>query len=205
VSKLSSRLKEREEQLSEAQDCYSKLDAIYQAEKADIATALSSKVGTICPCTHAWHIRSTDIPHVCTAALSSKMPYQCPCTQALLCAYSKFSTLRMHKRLKDQQPASRCMHSCNSCASLGIAMNLCLNVRSDVQENELKAVHAREQAQHEQQIKQLTTKVEEAEALREQQVRKLEAEVRKQQSRSLQDTQKLQAEVSSPSFWRAWG
>ena len=61
VSKLSSRLKEREEQLSEAQDCYSKLDAIYQAEKADIATALSSKVITICPCSHAWHLRSTDI------------------------------------------------------------------------------------------------------------------------------------------------
>ena len=53
MSKLSSRLKERDEQLSEAQDCYSKLDAIYQAEKADIATALSSKVSTICPCTHA--------------------------------------------------------------------------------------------------------------------------------------------------------
>lgn len=62
VSKLSSRLKEREEQLSEAQDCYSKLDAIYQAEKADVAHALSSKVGTFCPCTHAWHLRSTDIP-----------------------------------------------------------------------------------------------------------------------------------------------
>ena len=79
----------------------------------------------------------------------------------------------------------------------------CLNVRSDVQENELKAVHAREQAQREQQIKQLTTKVEEVEVLREQQVRKLKAEVQKQQSRSLQDTQKLQAEVSSISFWHA--
>ncbi len=79
----------------------------------------------------------------------------------------------------------------------------CLNVRSNVQENELKVVHARKQAQHEQLIKQLTTKVEEAEVLREQQVRKLEAEVRKQQSRSLQDTQKLQAEVSSPSLWHA--
>ncbi len=44
MAKLSSRLKEREEQLSEAQDCYSKLDAIYQAEKADSSAALSSKV-----------------------------------------------------------------------------------------------------------------------------------------------------------------
>ncbi len=46
VAKLSARLKEREEQLSEAQDCYSKLDALYQAEKADNSAALSSKV---CP------------------------------------------------------------------------------------------------------------------------------------------------------------
>ena len=44
VGKLSTRLKEREEQLSEAQDCYSKLDALYQAERADNSAALSSKV-----------------------------------------------------------------------------------------------------------------------------------------------------------------
>lgn len=44
VAKLSARMKEREEQLSEAQDCYSKLDAIYQAERADNSAALSSKV-----------------------------------------------------------------------------------------------------------------------------------------------------------------
>ena len=46
MAKLSARLKEREEQLSEAQDCYSKLDALYQAEKADNSAAHSSKV---CP------------------------------------------------------------------------------------------------------------------------------------------------------------
>ncbi len=46
MAKLSARLKEREEQLSEAQDCYSKLAAIYQAESADNSAALSSKV---CP------------------------------------------------------------------------------------------------------------------------------------------------------------
>ena len=44
MAKLTARLKEREQQLSEAQDCYSKLDALYQAEKADNSAARSSKV-----------------------------------------------------------------------------------------------------------------------------------------------------------------
>lgn len=48
VAKLSARLKEREEQLSEAQDCYAKLESLHQAEKADsattLATALAAKV-----------------------------------------------------------------------------------------------------------------------------------------------------------------
>ena len=41
---LSARLAEREGQLSEAEDCYRKLDDLYQAEKSDHAAALASKV-----------------------------------------------------------------------------------------------------------------------------------------------------------------
>ena len=48
VAKLSARLKEHEEQLLEAQDCYDKLESLHQAEKADsattLATALAAKV-----------------------------------------------------------------------------------------------------------------------------------------------------------------
>lgn len=44
VVRLSARLAEREEQLSEAEDCYRKLDDFYQAEKSDHAAALASKV-----------------------------------------------------------------------------------------------------------------------------------------------------------------
>ncbi len=46
VAKLSARLQEREEQLSEAQDCYAKLEALYQAEKADNATTLATALAT---------------------------------------------------------------------------------------------------------------------------------------------------------------
>ena len=44
VARLSARLQEREGQLSEAEDCYRKLDDLYQAEKSDHAAALASKV-----------------------------------------------------------------------------------------------------------------------------------------------------------------
>ena len=44
VARLSARLKEREGQLSEAEDCYRKLDDLYQAEKSDHAAALACKV-----------------------------------------------------------------------------------------------------------------------------------------------------------------
>ena len=44
VARLSARLEEREGQLSEAEDCYRKLDDLYQAEKSDHTAALASKV-----------------------------------------------------------------------------------------------------------------------------------------------------------------
>ena len=44
VARLSARLEEREGQLSEAEDCYRKLDDLYQAEKSDHAAAFASKV-----------------------------------------------------------------------------------------------------------------------------------------------------------------
>lgn len=44
VARLTARLQEREEQLTEASDCYEKLNAIYQGDKADGATVLAAKV-----------------------------------------------------------------------------------------------------------------------------------------------------------------
>lgn len=46
VAKLTARLKECEEQLSEAQDCYAKLKSLHQAEKADSATTLATALAT---------------------------------------------------------------------------------------------------------------------------------------------------------------
>lgn len=46
VAKLSAQLKEREEQLSQAQDCYDKLESLHQAEKADSATTLATALAT---------------------------------------------------------------------------------------------------------------------------------------------------------------
>ena len=64
-----------------------------------------------------------------------------------------------------------------------------------MQENEVEAVRAQEQAKHEQQLQELTAQVEELQAQREEEVRKLEAEVQQLQSQRQQDIEKLQAGV----------
>ena len=49
VQELTARLQEREEQITEAADCYEKLNAIYLADKADAATVLAATVLLLAP------------------------------------------------------------------------------------------------------------------------------------------------------------
>ena len=84
VARLSARLQEREGQLSEAEDCYRKLDDLYQAEKSDHAAALASKVWLLRRSSQKYLEPALQDRAVCHAFMAVLWELGCAC-QGFLC------------------------------------------------------------------------------------------------------------------------